>query len=755
MNKFIALCLIALAPLVSCGNFAIFQTYEAPATPVVSFNIVTDGGAACNGDVQTQTRTTSISSGTGNLSVTVDTFSAGDVGKTIAVPGAGNSGGTLFVEIKAVTDAQNIVLVDNAGTTLSGVSTALTWGTDDAQAFMDFNTWALANQGNAQVQLTIPNGSDCWFGHPVNSTVPQLLNGWASGINNLLVIGDGARISSESGFGFQLGGFGICQAGIADAAGCSARIQSVSAGATQVTLTAASLAAGYISRFSAGAWLMVGGMNPQALDGSPYGYPPNLVYFEWRQIVSVDTMTGVITFADPLINSYEDTWPLYNEGSAFEADPGGPATIYAIGNTWNTRVEYRGLTISQDGQTYAQGRYVTYRDVIFTGGHGGIPTQNVQWSAINTDMSGMNLETDKLVGTMEMDGVTISQIVFQSTSTDLFIMRNSTVTLRLDGTPKRAEISDSTLALFGPGATAYGSSTTTICTNCVITEFNFNGGIFQNNVVDYSMASGVISFPNTAASGPDPYQRWATPGANIFWSGDDLTQGLFQAQNITQDATDTFIQTSEAGGFPTSPGCCTFRSHPAPQFTCDNCTGDPAIVAASVQAGATPLDPLGSYSSRTFTPTSAEGNLGTLYARGHIVSLTINVTQEYTGAGAAVLNPTAQFTLPTIKADGTVFDWLPVIDLNTPGERIITPSGATCNGSPGGCGADKNLTVPEAVWITDKIVPYMGSTFTGGTAPTFAITIRTDPGVIVNYLLNRDLDPASNDNTPAFLNQAA
>ena len=131
--------------------------------------------------------------------------------------------------------------------------------------------------------------------------------------------------------------------------------------------------------------------------------------------------------------------------------PSGRSTIPGIAT-----VEYRGLTINQEGQTYSPARHVTYRGVTFGGGHGGIPTQNETWSAINTSFANVNMETDKLIGTMTMDGVTIKQIVFQSSSTDLFIMKNSTVTNRLDGGGKRTEITDSKLNIFGPGIWAYG-----------------------------------------------------------------------------------------------------------------------------------------------------------------------------------------------------------------------------------------------------------------------------------------------------------
>ena len=86
---------------------------------------------------------------------------------------------------------------------------------------------------------------------------------------------------------------------------------------------------------------------------------------------------------------------------------------------------------------------------------------------------------------------TIKQIMFQSSSTNLFIMKNSTVTNRLDGGGKRTEITDSTLNNFGPGVWAYGGTNgATICTRCNIATFNFDMRILQNdNPSPYSMSA--------------------------------------------------------------------------------------------------------------------------------------------------------------------------------------------------------------------------------------------------------------------------
>lgn len=735
------LALVALLSLTSAGYaaFAIFQTYSVPAVPQITYNIVTDGGAVCSDNHVIVTRTTSINSGTAILNVTVNTFAPSDVGKAIFVPGAGGSGGVLQTTILSYASAQQITLAANAATTLSSVSTAITYGNDDAPNFKTFNTWARANQGSSQVVLTIPSGSNCWFGTAQTISGTSILNAWASGINNLIVEGAGATINSNDGFGFQLGTTGVCQAGLASASGCSARIQTVSAGASQIALTAASLAAGYISRFTVDRWIMIGGIDTQGIWATPYGFPPNMTRFEWRKITGVNAGTGVIDLDRPLTNTYLSTWPNWNSGNDFEADNGGPATIWTVGgasNSWNASFEYRGLTIDQGGsQTYALGRTVIYRNVTIGGVHGAIPTQNETWAAYDSDFSSVNMETDKLVGTMILDNTTIDKVTVQSSSMDSLVANNATFTSFLIGTPTSATLTDSTFGIFRPGATAYGATLgTVVCTRCAITDFQTDGTLLQNRAADYSMSSGVISFLNTDGSGSDPDQRVFIPGGNIFWGATGyLSVGLFQAQAITQDATNTFIQTNEAGGFPTLTGIPQFRPHPAPQWTCDACTGDFHATATNIQNGATPLAPLGSYYHGSFAPTSAQGYLSSGFKnKGKLTSLTIDVTQAYSGSGAATLQATGQFNnLNMDQSTWTQYDWFPVnINLKQTGTRVITPSGVTCNGSPGACSGDSITTPPSTMWINDGISPFMGSTLGVGTQPLVTVTLRTDQGVV-------------------------
>lgn len=825
----------------------------APTSPQIAYNIKTDGGAACNGDKQTLTRTLSITNGAAVLTASTSTFSPSDAGKTIRIPGANAFGdGVLVATILAspTPTATQVTLSGNASATLSAVSTTFTYGSDDAPAFVAFNTWARANQGSSnQVVLTIPQYSTCWFGTGQIISGISGTNAWPAFINNLLVEGTGATIDSVDGSPFSLGGLGTCFVGLAT--GCTARIQTASAGSSTVTLTAAS--ASYISRFSVGSTIMVGGLDPQALFSPTTGFgdPVNVWAFEWKKIVSCNASPTVctgttITLDSPLTLSYSDQWPQQNAGDVFHSDGAGPATIWALHPSWDAIREYRGLTISQSGQTYAGGRSVTYRNATFTGNNGAIPTQNETFSAINTNYAFTNMETDKLIGTTTFDGVQIAKVVNQSTSTKRFIVRNSTFSTGLDGGAQYTEISDSNLGAWAPGIWVYGSlrpTDATTCTRCTISSINFTfGPTSQSDFNYYTKSGGTITMPNSGAQGSGPGQRYFVPGALVYYATFNTNPpiafscceslGSFQVTTITADpwpsitddqtltttvnitngskalnvpagpfvsgdvgktiaisgagsgggnlytvitgfssATDvtlynaagttvasskviqwgtsnTYIGTNQSGGFPSTTGFnssnfLSFKTTGVPNITCDVCNaGSPSSdgYGISLQAGATAAKPLGSYLSKQYTPTSAQGGLGAFNVRGIFKGMSVNVTAAATAAGAVTLSPVAQFGTNTLVSQNTPSAPAPVswtagnfsINLKQTGNRAISASGVvTCNGVVGagtGCAGD-NIVPPAnmaTMWIPfGTFNPYMGSSFTG--APTFTITLQTDP----------------------------
>lgn len=653
--------------------------------------------------------------------------------------------------------------------------------TDVAPAFAAFNQWAVAQ--TALVQLTIPSGSVCAF----TSGQAQW---WVKGIKNLLVIGYGATLTNNgsSSPGFFLGGRGQ----ISDNRH-TARLATVTAGSPKVKL----LTPSQTSLFTVGSYALITGFDLQGVWQAPYGYPSNPHWFEYVKVTAVDSSAGTVTFAAPLQNTYKSTWPNYNSGNQFEVDAGGPATLYALDPSWDTQVEYRGLTISQEKlQTYANGRSVTYRDMKFTGGNCAVPTQNLLWQAINTDMSGCNMEVDKLVTSMVMDRVTINQLKFQSSSTDLVTISNSTINIQMTGTPKKAVISDTKIADFRPGAFAYGRSDEVICTNCVFANFSpagvFETGFGTNPVqVSYAMSNGVISYPNGTAvlgatnngsgkvrltvastagfatndrlnvsgisgtyeanggnklisvvdathvdlpeaSFSNAYKsggfvgfyapRWAVPGTNLLWVGAQGTGPIFKVLDVTQDQNFTYIKTDQAGGFPAYAGAkLAIRVHPAPKFTCRNCSGSKdALDLSNAPAGA----PLYSYSKRTYSASAGTTPGLKVGLWGKLSSAKFNVTTPYSGSGALQFQLSQFNNWPMMDAQGALANFGPAINMRMAGQRTLTSSGITGMQSLDKVGVPSN---PAKLLGPSN----SGPTFSAATNSTAEITVElmTDQGI--------------------------
>ena len=153
--------------------------------------------------------------------------------------------------------------------------------TDDSLAVDRWLAWA-KTQGTAPVELYMPALKYHFAGE----------NGLTNGLYNVTISGYGATVDS-----LFIGTKGLLR----DDFDHSARIQSVSAGATSVDLMTSADA----SKFSVGQWVLVCGLSLQT-----WGYPPNWQFFEYKQITNISG--PVVTFSDGLAHSYKSTWPVVN-----------------------------------------------------------------------------------------------------------------------------------------------------------------------------------------------------------------------------------------------------------------------------------------------------------------------------------------------------------------------------------------------------------------------------------------------------------
>lgn len=266
-----------------------------------------------------------------------------------------------------------------------------------------------------------------------------------------------------------------------------------------------------------------------------------------------------------------------------------------------------------------------------------------------------------------------------------------------------------------------------------------NGGnrlitVIDDKHIDLPQITYMRAYVSGGAIG-NPAPRWAVPGTNLMWTGAYESQRTFRVVDVTQDDKRTYVHTNLTGEFPAGPlaaGKLFIRVHPAPKFTCTNCTGSlDAIDLSQAPSGA----PLFSYSKRTYT----EETLGTTPAPkfsiwGAVGSITFDVTKPYAGTRSTlIMNALSQNNnYMTLKADGSVFTYGPILNLKVAGQRVITSSSVT-----GAQTGDSGLLPPEAVWFSGKqhSGPSISADISGegaAASPSVTIEIKTNQGVVPN-----------------------
>lgn len=502
----------------------------------------------------------------------------------------------------------------------------------------------------------------------------------------------------------------------------------------------------HTSLFPVGSKVLMTGWNNQAYWMSPYGYPSNPHWFEYKTVTSVNSTTHQVCFDTVLENSYKASWPQMNTGSQFEVDPGGPATLYVYPPTWEATYVFKDLTIDNPGQTYQQARSVTYNNVVMTGSACISPTQNETHTWINVSGPSCQVETDKIVKNWNVTNVTFNKTDIQSSSfTNINV--NGITASGWFGSGKNLTMQNATLDSLSFGIAAYGSSNSSSCTNCAIaTTLGRVGSIMRvdDPTRSWSMSSGLITIPN--AYGNDPTQgptetqyRGLTPGGYVVWlgSGGGGTSAqagrVFKVTSVTQDVDNTYIQTSESGGFPTgawTTNGLSVQPHPAPQLTVSGMTGADTATSLNGCPAATPF-----YSCANFAYTgNATGSSFNYFGPtiwGVLSTFTFTNTVPYTNTGALGWTASRDGNFQVLKTDNTTTTWGVatgsggMVNMKLPssaggGTRTLTQSGAT------GTQSLDNLTAPPTdAWFGGGIQP----NFTANTpsdSPVMTMTLRTN-----------------------------
>ncbi len=561
--------------------------------------------------------------------------------------------------------------------------------TNDAPAFTTFNT-TYGGMG-LNVELTIDPGKVCCF--KTQDSYNSLY--FAGGFTNFLLNGYGVTLTSScdgvnGGFylgttGFFYGTFPPSSVG-GDEFG--ELTNTVMAGASCVTLTVPAKAV----QFVPGLWGIM-----SAIDIQGYGEPPNFGIFEYVKILSSDDGTGIVCFTEPLVNTYLSTYPLYNSGSTFNTNKGGPAHLFPMDTRWGGNIEFRGVTLDQPtGTPFNLNQYhVTFRDVTFTGACVNPSSAHTIFFINVVDDSHCSMEPDKLVENITISGGSWHRWNFQSMSIHNVTIQDGVFFDSVDseggigGTPRTLNCADTTIPhlIMGP---VYGAAEVLTVTNCNIASLS--NGLPHIDVAPYVLTDGVITNATTLMT-------WCVPGAKFHFVGSSILYATdFTITGLTSTggegvATARCETTLVGSSWPDLPGGgLPFQGDPAPLINFSNSTGSATVIDLS-QAGAQ-NKPIYTYSSRTYTCAAHMGSVANSLdinsppvdapiiwgVPDATAALTVTVTRADTNAMApGVWAVVSLFGAPfvSIADPGGDHRYYVGIDLTHTGTRVMSPSAAT------------------------------------------------------------------------------
>jgi hypothetical protein len=547
--------------------------------------------------------------------------------------------------------------------------------TDNAVAWMAFNTWAKAESAAGRAVLLEVAPGVYNFNH-------KNCQNYLMGIRKLHIRGVGAifqntydRLTDPAGansayeWAWGPPAYPVLYGGLGP------KINNTVFGDTALTLKTPADHA----QFGQGDWVMV-----SSLDIQYYGFPPNSDIFEFTQVTAINTTTGVLTVSPPIRNEHRADYP---DGG--NPNPGGAARIWQLKNTdralmWDIEHIYEGLEIRIAPNTdlsylTAQGQSIRYLNCIVPGLS---PSICERFEMIGGVTAGFN-EPDKLVTTCLFDNVWLkNELRFQSSSIDHVTVRNCRVDgVLASGMAKNVLIENCDIRYFSEGVAGqpYGvGRRTTILGGRIrgMGPTGLPGAAITIDGTNISFANGTFALLKASAN----LAQWGiVPGtlvnltAPVFGHSGDLGTGV--VTRIYEDATKLYIETSlPYGSLPGwADGKVTFKLNG--RFTALNVTGCRDVEKASA-ACALGKHPSEYHEMLILNPASNGGN-DVPDKFGTLVRARFDVIQASSIAGALVRFGSSRMPLTATMAAGSDKQMEIAIDCMVKGSRDFTTTTLT------------------------------------------------------------------------------
>lgn len=213
-----------------------------------------------------------------------------------------------------------------------------------------------------------------------------------------------------------------------------------------------------------------------------------------------------------------------------------------------------------------------------------------------------------------------------------------------------------------------------------------------------------------------------------------LCAKIFQIVDVTKDATNTYIQTSEAGGLPSwayAGGKLFIRTHPAPSATFSNVTGSADAISLSLAPAGSPLY---SYTKRTLVNAdSASAPYWGIW--GNISKYNVTVNSAYAGATSpATINPVPLSGVFLTTSYGSS-SYSPVINIKSasPALRALDASAGSYPVSwSGGQSGDTLSNLTQALWAPNLFQSLL-TDLSGDPSHPFSVTVEfvTNQGLVI------------------------
>jgi hypothetical protein len=339
------------------------------------------------------------------------------------------------------------------------------------------------------------------------------------------------------------------------------------------------------SDFVVGDWLMIG-----SLDIQYYGFPPNLHYFEYVKISSINPSTGVIGIEQTIRWPHRDDFP--DNGKQ------GKARVWRMrsnhGITWDVEHTYVGLEIRNAPKTTvsyisALGRQITYEDCTLPGLSQTVAHRVVMRGGALTAGN----EPDKLVDQCVYDGVDIKTgLNFQSSSINSASLRDCYLDgILLVGQVKSFHALNCDIAHLAEGG-VFGLNLETTLENCLVRRMDAPIRNFGPETLSTRVDGKSVKFANgkfVILKGFNEQLYWnAVPGAALNlrattggFSGD---LGTGYITSMTDDATHMYWETTLRFDLLPAWADGYVRIQKAGRIRLVNCTGCTSVTMASAAA---------------------------------------------------------------------------------------------------------------------------------------------------------------------------